>query len=195
MNKIVFVHIPKSAGGSIVKWVKQNNVENFVNAAHRSLLEFKKFQPTVGIYKSFTITRNTYYRMLSLYNFSKNKHYKKLKQVKVGKRSLPQDSITHTHKSIKAWDKGIVYYLDFILDHNFTHHDQLKYIQDVDLIISYENLKNEFNKIQQLTTCYEPLTQQVHAYKEKAVTDMSLEYVKCIKRHFAEELDYFQYTV
>jgi len=194
-KKIVFVHIPKAAGASIVRWAKQNKIENFVNGAHRSLSDFKKLYPTVDIYKSFAITRNTYYRMLSLYNFSKNKNFKVLKQAEVGKRVLLQDEILLIKNQIAAWDKGIVYYLDFILDHNFEYHNQIRYIRDVDLIVAYENLQIDFNKIQELTNCYTPLTQRVHTYKEKAVTNLSSDYVSCIKKHFAEELEFFQYTV
>jgi hypothetical protein len=194
-KKLVFVHIPKSAGASIVLWARQNKINYFVNAAHRSLSDFKKLYPTVDIYKSFAVTRNTYYRMLSLYNFAKNKHFNVLKQAEVGKRILLQDEISLIKKKIAAWNKGIVYYLDFTLNQNFEHHNQLRYIQDVDLILTHENLQADFIKVQELTKCYAPLTQRVHTYKEKTVIDMSSDYVSCIKRHFAEELDFFQYTV
>lgn len=193
-KKIVFVHIPKAAGASIVRWGKQNNIKNFVNAGHHSLEQFSKIHPTTEIDKSFAITRNTYHRMLSLYNFAKNKHIKVMKKVELGKRTLSQEHINWLKKSIKVWDKGIIDYLDFTLEQTLINHDQLNYIKDVDLIIPYESLNTDFEKIQKLINCNEPLTQTVHKYKKKAVVDMSTDYIKCIQKHFAEEIDFFQYT-
>ena len=98
------------------------------------------------------------------------------------------------NNELDAWEKGIVYYLDYILEYRFDFHDQLKYIQDVDIVIPYENLKNDFYIIQDLTKCYSPLVQSVHTYKTKAVTNMSKQYLDCINKHFEKEIDFFQYT-
>lgn len=36
--------------------------------------------------------------------------------------------------------------------------------------------------------------QQIHQYKDKKyVTSLTDDYIKCIKRHFKEELEYFNY--
>ena len=40
--KIGFVHIPKSAGGSIVRWAQANHANVFVEIGHKSLAEYSK---------------------------------------------------------------------------------------------------------------------------------------------------------
>ena len=164
MKKITFVHIPKSAGASINSWAKTNHIDNFVSIGHKSINEYKTIYPDWTYDTSVAIPRNTYTRMLSLYNFARHKTLKNLRQAKQGKRIVNKKRLL---ESLSAWDKGITYYLDYILEYSFSHHNQLKYIENVDLLIPYENLKNDFSKIQKLTDCQEPLIQKIHSYKDK----------------------------
>lgn len=191
MSKIAFVHIPKSAGASIRSWANTNHLDNFVSIGHNSLKEYKDNDLDWTYDTSIAIPRNTYSRMISLYNFAKYKTLKNLEQAKRGKRVVNEVQL---RESLTAWEKGITYFLDYILEYSFSHHNQMKYIKDVDILIRYENLQTDFYKIQELTNCNAPLVQHIHNYKDKKyVTSLSSDYIKCIKRHFKEELEYFNY--
>ena len=70
--KIGFVHIPKSAGESITRWAWENHANIFVEIGHNSLSEYRKLHYD----KTFAIPRNTYRRILSLYNWADYKYTK-----------------------------------------------------------------------------------------------------------------------
>ena len=191
--KLAFVHNPKCAGASIKSWARDNHLikENtFVHVGHCPINVFKERNPEITYDKSLVVIRNTYTRILSLYNWAEIKIPKLLAQSK--KRNFSEERINELHNALKIWNKGIVYYTDYITNAD-NYWTQLDYIKDVDVIINYENLKNEFSKIQELTNCHSPLTHTIHSYTNKKVLKMSTEYINCIKRNFKEELNYFGY--
>ena len=97
----------------------------------------------------------------------------------------------------KYWRLGIVPFCDYVFENPEvrSHHDQLKYIKGVDLLVSYESLAEDFYKIQELFNSTVPLNYTVHSRTSNLyVSELSTDFVKCINRHFAEELDYFEYV-
>tara|TARA_E500000178_G_scaffold354594_1_gene424124 strand:+ start:1210 stop:1797 length:588 start_codon:yes stop_codon:yes gene_type:complete len=185
--KIGFVHIPKSAGGSILRWARANHANVFVEIGHNSLAEYRKHHYDT----TFAVPRNTYRRILSLYNWVDNKIIKILK--KFSYKSLEYKT---ARRQQKYWRRGIVPFCDYIFENPEvrSHHDQLKYIKGVDLLLPYESLAEDFYKIQELFNSTVPLTYTEHSRTSNLhVNELSTDFVKCIKRHFAEELDYFEY--
>ena len=185
--KIGFVHIPKSAGGSITRWARENHADVFVGIGHNSLAEYNKFH----FDRTFAIPRNTYRRILSLYNWADYKYTKTLI-----KNSETSEKYKMASRQQKYWSKGIVPFCDYIFENPQvrSHHDQLKYIKDVDLLVPYESLAEDFYKIQELFQSTAPLVHRAHSRTSNLhISDLSTDFVKCIKRHFAEELDYFEY--
>ena len=190
--KIGFVHIPKSAGASISHWAWENHANIFVQIGHHSLSEYNKHHYD----RTFAVPRNTYRRILSLYNWSDHKLRKKIKQIETGKIKVIDNNYQTYIDQHKYWQKGIVPYCEFIFENPEvrSHHDQLKYIKGVDLLVSYESLAEDFYKIQELFNSTVPLNYTVHSRtSNRYVSELSTDFVKCINRHFAEELDYFEY--
>jgi len=185
--KIGFVHIPKSAGASITHWAWKNHANIFVQIGHHSLSEYNKHHYEI----TFAIPRNTYRRILSLYNWADYKYTKTLK-----KNSETSEKYKMAKRQQKYWRRGIVPFCDYIFENPEvrSHHDQLKYIKEVDLLVPYESLAEDFYKIQKLFDSDVPLTYTEHSRTSNLyVSELSTDFVKCIKRHFAEELDYFEY--
>jgi hypothetical protein len=191
--KVAFVHIPKTGGASVQTWLTQNRINN-QKIGHLTLNERRGKNLPTEYDKSFTIVRNTYSRMLSLYNWGKHKIPKSIWRAK--KKNNTEILENYYYPQQKAWDKGIVYYIDYCVDHQLRNvKNQLDFIEDVDMLLSYENLEEEFKQIQTLVNCNVPLTQRIHTYKDKTITNYSTEYIKCIQRHFANDIDYFKYKV
>lgn len=190
--RLALVHIPKTAGASIAKWFQTNKII-YQPAVHLTLQECKDVDTSFECDKSFTVVRNTYSRMLSLYNFGK---YKIPKSIWRARKANDFDLINNYYNPMQAaWDKGIVYYIDYAVDNNLRSvMCQTKFIEDVEILLKFENLNNEFTKVQELVNCNAPLTQQLHKYKEKTVTEYSEDYINCIKRHFQKDLDFFKYV-
>lgn len=190
--KLAFVHIPKTAGASITKWFRTNNLP-FQPIEHLTLQERKDRDPYLNYDKSFTVVRNTYSRMLSLYNFGK---YKIPKSIWRANKTNNIDMINNYYKPLQdAWNKGIVYYIDYCVANKLRNVKcQTDFIDGVDIILQYESLEQNFVQVQKLVNCYIPLTQQIHSYKNKTVMEYSTEYKKCIQKHFQKDLELFNYV-
>jgi hypothetical protein len=70
MKRILFVHIPKTAGTSVWQWLKNNNLENWKrisNLHHESISELKKLNDTTDTF-SFAVVRNPYTRIISYWH-------------------------------------------------------------------------------------------------------------------------------
>jgi len=76
--KIAFVHIPKTGGASVYRWwyknLRNSNFQ-FVRNGHEFIGNIKEDYD-----KSFTITRNTWNRLISLYVFQEQKCYQKIRK-------------------------------------------------------------------------------------------------------------------
>lgn len=182
---LAFVHVPKNAGGSIKHWIKTNNLK-ILHAGHKDLKGLVDHFPNCNILTSFAITRNTYSRCISLYNFVKIKSERRIKE---NKNSALGYKMLDIHK------RGIEYTLEWFVDNN---HVNVKYQQDfikgVSLVIPFESLKVNFQKIQKLTNCYSPLTNTIHKSHNDTSHLFTQSYINCVERLFAPEIDYFNYS-
>jgi len=69
-KELIFIHIPKTSGTSIVSAIKATTKHKIETFGHRPIW-FPIFQPYTGRYKSFAITRHPFERFLSGYNWVK----------------------------------------------------------------------------------------------------------------------------
>lgn len=191
--KIAFIHIPKTAGASITRWARDNLKQNeYRTLGHKTLSEYLEKYPDFDYETSVTVVRNTYDRMISLYNFKKSKLLTDKKEAEKKELSEKQKEVDFERE---AWKKGIVYYIDYCVDQqNRGTFSQLYFIHNVDKLLYYENLNEDFKFIQGQLDCFSPLTQKRHLNLDKTITKVSDDYIRCIKRNFQDELEYFGYS-
>lgn len=155
-QKIKFIHIPKNAGSAISKWAKnQFPIVRVGPATHHSLIESNELLPETKDYFSFCVIRNTYDRMVSLYEFTAIKAEKTFRRLE--KRKNRGKTKVDAEKIRKRWETILEYYnlgfnkwLDtpICLDHP----GQLSYIfdeegQQISYIVKYENFDNDIQII------------------------------------------------
>lgn len=190
--QVIFVHIPKTAGGSIKTWLSENSIKhNNRLIVHETLDEIKEIYPMYDF--SFACVRNTYDRMISLYEWTKRKLYKK-----IGKRNRrEQEQDLRDLELQKVIEEGIVPFIHFIMagsyGEDFIVRKQTSWIQGVDIVLRMETLEEDFKIIQEKLNCDQPLTQQVHKLSYDPVDYYSEEFVKTVETYFQDEIDFFGY--
>lgn len=185
--KFAHVHIPKTAGGSVNDWFKRYNPNSLVFNTHKTI---DKCQTKFDL--SFCILRNTYYRLISAYEFAKSQALRKYnKRLSKGdiKGAAEAFNMNTTDTDIISWlsyhietDNNVVWPLD-------------KWTKNVDIILNQENLIEDFKLIQEKLNCFRPLqkTQHVLNYsKEKYLTE---DYIAFVYKHFYKEIDKYNYKV
>ena len=183
---LAFVHIPKSGGGSVKWWIKNYKLP-ILHQGHCNLLELKESSPE-EITQSFCIVRNTYARIISVYNFAEYKARKRL----VNKKTQfykPAIEVLEKHS------KGIEYFVQWMIERNHVNVvSQLDWINGVDLILQQENLKSDFVQIQQKLNCYHILPESIHKLNYNPQLFYTKSYINFINRIYEKEIEYFNYT-
>jgi hypothetical protein len=202
---ILFIHIPKTAGTSVLRWYEKTYGKKFVKEHHHAPRRFNKFLDYN--YKSFSIVRNPYDRAFSFYKFRKQviKHQ--------------QEDISDFQNELNAWNKGFDYWVK-----NYFHYDwplpkrkkpiykingfgfnptdtQYDYLTinnkiSVDFILNFENLSNDFFLIKDYVNSnvdlpVENVTNGNWDNYRKYYTEESK---KIITKYYEKDLDYFKYV-
>lgn len=194
----VFVHIPKSAGMSIRSWITANvnttEDEKLVCYGH---LPFSTIQKNYSnIDWSFTIVRNSYERLVSLYLYTERKTKRRTeKAIKRGERDEGNEFVYNKTQL------GIIPFLDFFLkdrvDDDFLKTlrvNQAQYAKGVDYILRHENLNEDFKIVQEKVNCFIPLTQDRNFMGIDKTPYYTPEFFKFVEDNFGEELEEFKYT-
>lgn len=186
-NSLLHIHIPKNAGRCILDWLEQlESVENIHKIEHGSVVDFD----SISYSYSFAVVRNPYSRIESLYK----EGFRVLKT-----RRPVANYIESLGYNMKNWEKGLNYFVEEILPLETFYpflKPQFNYISrnnkiDVDYILHFENIKNEFRKIQQVENCFNSLR---HIGKgadiQEKLTDSSK---KIIKNYYSDDFFYLGY--
>ena len=201
-NKYLFVHINKSGGGTITNNMK-NNGETKITGIHRTLhdmLDIAKTKHNLDINSIFTFTmvRNPFDRMLSMYLYYKKHNSKEF-----------FSGNSHIDNDFNNWIEYI--YSDGfdrtrkhggvnVFNHCFCN--QLNWLKDpvgklieINKILKYEN--NEYDHLYanilklskyDSSTMVHPTN---HSHYSQYYTKKSIELVS---KHYQEDLDYFDYN-
>lgn len=194
----VFIHIPKSAGMSIRSWITTNvntsEDKKIYCYGHVTYQQVKENNPEVDW--SFTIVRNSYERLVSLYLYTQRKSLRRMeKAIKRGEKDEGNEFVYNKTQL------GLIPFLDFFLqnktDNNFLmllRTNQVEYAKGVDYILRHENLNEDFKIVQEKVNCYIPLTQDRNFMGIDKTPFYTNEYFKFVEKHFEEELEQFKYT-
>ena len=197
-NKLLFIHIPKTAGSSVEQWFKQVfGLENIVRYKHAPISY--KYLNTLPHYK-FTTVRNPYARAVSWYQ-----------ELGFIVNYTLDNYVVDRDKFKTAWEKGFDYFVqyhfdlsgtnpseDIIMSPNQTmlYHITIDGKVCVDTILRQENLENDFKKIQDIVGTNIGLGRYKVGYYDhlrdyKTVyTDVSR---KLIEEIYKTDLEYFNY--
>lgn len=208
-RKFLFVHVNKSGGSIITKHMRENGKTEIKNK-HRTLSQMldiakKKNINTNALYL-FTIVRNPWERMLSMYLFYHPNNYN-APEFFSGNKDIDND--------FNKWIKWI-YSTQFDAERKhgvinifkYCFSNQLNWISTKNgngttkinenvHIIRYENLENElytlFNNIMKLKKIN--LTTKVNSTKHKHYsTYYDMESIELVKKHYSKDIKYFNYS-
>jgi hypothetical protein len=186
---VTFVHIPKTAGTSILHWLETNcgNSEQIKweeHPKHSTILE------QCGNNFSFAVVRNPWDRMVSWY------FYLKVVAMREGSGWLALNNVTtenfpkfedwlvnlHTYKNPDGyWFTGLT-----------NQHEWLDV--PIDLLIRYETLASEFVKIQDIVKCYRPLPFLYVSGHSNYQSYYNNTTRKFVEQQFAQDIDLYKYT-
>lgn len=170
---ITFFHNPKNAGTSIAKWLTNNvyGEEYLDDLRHESPLSLKPLFGDFGW--SFCCVRNPWDRMVSWYNFFKE-------QDKI--EGSFENFIDRSFRS----DRSAKYYKPM--------NRQMQFVRNVDYVIRYENLREDFKMVQERCTCFTPLPHYNRSKHDKYVDYYTnRDYINIVGEYYAEEIDVLEY--
>ena len=171
---ITFFHLPKNAGSSIATWLTKyaGGEEYFDEFRHASPKRLKPIFDDFGW--SFCCVRNPWDRAVSWYNFFKGQ----------GKLEMSFED-----------------YMDQCIAGNWSAKyikmpgGQMEFVREVDYVIKYENLTEEFKVIQDKTQSKVPLIHTNKSKRTKYVDYYSKDdYINFIGERCADEIKHFNYS-
>jgi len=208
----IFIHIPKTAGASILKVIQQNynynvipNYRTTYKNYHSTLADFDNFLCEYNCsFYVFTIVRNPWSRAASWFHFRKEVLRKGLKALSAGK---------HTKKVIEDYDLIVSEYevmnKDFNIwlknyykqrwDHSwFSLFDtQSSWLESskcsIDKIIKFENLNKEINEVSIFKNKILPMYNK-NPVNYRYVDMYNSESINLIKNIYEIDIDNFKYT-
>ena len=200
-KKYLFVHINKSGGGIITKNMETNgNVE--LTGYHRSLSKMISLIPKEKHNQLyiFTVVRNPWDRMISLYFYYKDKNYHS--EFFSGDPEIDNDfnkwikyiysdkfDKTRIHSDVNVFTNCFSNQLNWLKDKNEN-------IMRINKILKFENMKSELNdflktKLQLKNIIDEKVHPTNHDHYSKYYNEESKELVRL---NYKEDIDFFGYA-
>jgi hypothetical protein len=159
LDDLSFVHIPRTAGTSIGHWLKANRrTSSYQERYDHPLLEHMGASS-----QSFTVVRNPWDRLLSLYCYSKNFNVTVNGFEVFGISNAQAQQYLNSINNITIWPdfntwvEGLetfklpeIYWFDMLTT-------QSRWAESVDIILRFETLDEDFKRIQDILNCTVPL--------------------------------------
>jgi len=179
-HKTLFIHIPKTAGTSISNWINNNFISKEIQSKHTQIskISLENF--------SFACVRNPYDRLISWYNFRLAKAYR--------------DNNIPGNREFMLYCQENDGFETFVNDSNKTPGllnsiwwTQKSFIDHNTVILKFENLDEDFIKIQNKLDCHQPLGKfNVSKPTEIRYTQKSR---KIVQEFFYEDFKHFGYEI
>jgi hypothetical protein len=179
-HNLTFVHIPKSAGSSVVRWLTTQFQHQMIKG-HPSLPMIKE-QWAVG--RTFAVVRNPWARIVSLYFYLKQYGF------------YWEDNQISSVEEFPTWEEFVDRRLDYEVNSwNTITTNQCKWIPDgVDYLFKAETLNTDFKTIQELLNSQVPLphinTSEHNDYRSYYTEAQKIK----IGQLFEQDIDLYKYT-
>jgi hypothetical protein len=193
---LTYVQIPKTAGTSVGHWIKANAGDSVCTEWYDHPTPSTILSSTQKNF-SFTIVRNPWERIVSLYFFLKNwesphPQYKDVTEF----RSMLYSMNNYTEfPSFDSWLRNSEQFVFLPWIWWKLNTPQTTWT-DVDLIIKYENLNTEFQVIRDMLNCNDPLPNQTVTkgiHWQDYRNHYTDETKKIVADMFAEEIELWKY--
>lgn len=182
---ITFIHIPKTGGTSVSRWLGTFANGERVGSKHLTIDQWTELFHKPKHY--FTVVRNPYARLLSYYFYSGERAKQRINSPKY---------LTKYKQIIKAYEGGFSksfeydrYYSEMFLQNQTDYFNN-----EVSYILKTETLDNDFKQIQRWLDIYEPLPfikkSKSVDYKDFYTTKEK----KFVEKYFEKDLDLLKYT-
>ena len=188
-QKAIFVHIPKTAGISLIKSIYGENIDS---GGHRKITHLSKLMPgSINDYFTFTIVRNPWDRLYSAYKF-------------LNKGGINQ----HDENAFRLHLSSIDSFEDFVM--NWLHEDNLKHIihfypqswflknndekVELDFIGRFEYLNSDFAEIANKMGVNNKLKHLNKGDKRHYKSVYTKEMIEKVKLIYKEDIERFNYT-
>lgn len=142
-HNLTFIHVPKSAGSSVVSWMKVNFPEHERVQGHPSLPMVRQYW---DVKRSFAIVRNPWSRFVSMYFYLKQYGF-----------YWKENNIT-CEDDFPSWNDFIEKMDYTTASWNTLSTNQAAWLEGgVDFLFKAETLSDDFIAIQNLLNCHAPL--------------------------------------
>lgn len=196
-KNLIFVHVPKTGGTSIAKWLVTNCNGVKGRRVHSPLNSLKtEFNQDAF---SFAVVRNPWDRMLSYYFYIKASTKNRLEDSLAGrlkKSHKLKKSPEHLTKTLEFLNKGFDYFIknDQLWQMtNMSIAHQTDIAKDVDLILKFENLKEDFIQIQHKLDCFADLPHTNNTKHNHYSTYYTQETIDMVAKKFKDEITKYGY--
>jgi len=187
-----FIHVPKTGGTSIQKWLFKNFQTEKKNK-HCTLQQAQGLWEELGW--TFACVRNPWDRCVSVYFFAQEQLNNKLAQIEQG--TLPKPWKEHNRKEyvlkrLENYNKGFEHFL-LNQDDPLLEQPQTDFVDGVDCVIKTNNLNDEFKIIQDKLECYEPLSVRNTSNHKKYTQYYDDKTKDIVYRKYNEEIKKFNF--
>lgn len=153
--KVTFIHIPKTGGTSVKRWMLDNVQGQTLKPKHGTKQNIESVYGDLGI--TFCIMRNPYDWLVSTYEFRKQGYNSFEDQLASDPKSKRASSFMKKKQNLEEYD-AIKKGFPFWVKNYAPKKGQLAFgIKEIDIILQYDKLDLHFEKIQSLFNCYLPL--------------------------------------
>jgi hypothetical protein len=179
-KKIAFYHVPKTGGSSMTHWLQNNNLGfvAYIKPMHTYPRDFARYNfPEEW---SFCVVRNPWERWVSWWYFWKFV----AKRFDHSFEEYTEKFLTGQYKGLEGGEYG-------------SNIPQVHYSRHVHEVLRYENLDEDFKKVQDKFNCYTPLEKRGNVSKGKLhyshyYTSSSL--IDLVSNYYKEDIEELGYT-
>lgn len=188
----VFVHVPKTGGTSIQRWLIENT-DSFVvkGIKHANLNTIATRVPAFNW--SFCVVRNPWDWVVSWYFF---KHDRALRRIEIIKENNPplnkakkKHNFEYNLKVLEKHKKGFEYFVE-----NIGNNTQLHKTSGVDYVMKLETLDKDFKIVQERLNCFIPLPYLNNSIRNKDYRSYYNTHTKdIVYNKFKDDIKHFNY--